>query len=174
MDMLKRAYILATKAILNLSSRWHGLMLGVTLLAGPLFVSFCGVFFALIGWLGKKPVVFKLSLLILITFCLVTVLKHLFRKTRPDTDYARRMKFSKYSFPSGHATVGSVLWYGIVLVLSNLGMPAGLVLAMTLVAPLVVFLIGISRVYLGAHYLIDVLVGWAIGLTMTMLFTFLM
>lgn len=170
MESIKRAYTAASKAILSLSNRWHGLMFGVTLLAGPVFVVICGVMFALIGWLSKKPVVFKLSWLILATFVLVTILKHIFRKTRPDTDYARKMKFSKYSFPSGHAAVGSVLWYGMVLVLSNLGVPAGVVIAMTFLAPVVVFLIGISRVYLGAHYLIDVLVGWALGLLMIGIF----
>lgn len=166
MEYLKRAYTLASKSILSLSNRWHPLMFGVTLLAGPVFVTICGVMFALIGWLGKKPLVFKLSLLIMATFGLVTIIKHVFRKARPDTEYARNMKFSKYSFPSGHAAVGSVLWYGVVLALSNLGLSAGVVIAMTFVAPVLVFLIGISRVYLGAHYLIDVLVGWVLGLVM--------
>lgn len=170
MEYLKRAYALSSKSILSLSNRWHPLMFSITLLAGPVFVTICGVVFALVGWLGKKPLVFKLALLIMATFGLVTVLKHVFRKTRPDTEYARNMKFSKYSFPSGHAAVGSVLWYGMVLVMSNLGLSAGLVMAMTFMAPILVFLIGVSRVYLGAHYLIDVLVGWALGLVMTISF----
>lgn len=170
MEIIKRLYTAINKAILSLSSGWHWPMVLITGLAGPVFVSLSGIAFALIGWFTKKPIVFKLALLILATFLVVTILKHIFRKARPDTDYARNLRFSKYSFPSGHAAVGSVLWYGMVLVLSNLGLSAGLVMAMTFLAPILVLMIGVSRVYLGAHYLVDVLVGWVLGLMMVGIF----
>lgn len=166
MSYLKQFYNVINNAILGMSSRWHGLMLVVTLLAGPVFVSICGVIFALIGWLNRKPLILKLALLVCVTYLLVTILKHLFRRPRPDTEYARNIKFSKYSFPSGHAAVGSVLWYGILLALSNLGLSIGIFMVMTFLTPILVVLIGVSRVYLGAHYLSDVLVGWLIGLLM--------
>ena len=170
MKTLTKLYSVARQAILRLPRSWRWPMTVITGLAGPAFVSIAGLIFAVIGWLAKKPIIFKLALLVLVTFLTVTVLKHIFRKARPNTAYARQMKFSKYSFPSGHAAVGLVLWYGAVLVLVHLGAPMWLVMITTALTPILVFLIGISRVYLGAHYLIDVLVGWMLGLAMMGIF----
>lgn len=68
------------------------------------------------------------------------------------------------SFPSGHAQAGA-LFYGFVALLAwVLVRPARLrfVLVLTLVA--LVFLIGVSRVYVGGHWASDVLGGWTAGL----------
>jgi membrane-associated phospholipid phosphatase len=68
-----------------------------------------------------------------------------------------------YSFPSGHAMI-SVAFYGSLTYilfqeLQSLTRKVGLVI-LTLI---VIFLIGFSRLYLGVHYLTDVLAGWAIA-----------
>lgn len=173
MKYLIRIYENLTKFILSLSNKWYGLMYAVTLLAGPVFVSVCTVLFVLTGWLGKKPVVLQVGLLIIITHLIVTLLKWTFRKARPDTEYARNIMFSKYSFPSGHSAVGFVLWYGMVIVMSNLALPGLATMLLGIMVPFLVMLIGISRVYLGAHFLIDVLVGWVIGFVMMIGFVIL-
>ena len=68
-----------------------------------------------------------------------------------------------YSFPSGHA-VASTVFYGAlcVLVLQRVRSPAWRVAALA-GAVAMVLLVAFSRVYLGAHYLSDVLAGIAVG-----------
>jgi membrane-associated phospholipid phosphatase len=70
---------------------------------------------------------------------------------------------STYSFPSGHATVSVAVYGALCLVLlRRLPGPAGIVcLAATV---LLVSLIGFSRLYLGVHFLSDVLAGFSVGL----------
>lgn len=88
----------------------------------------------------------------------VTLLKHIF--TRPRSDLAVYGEIS-YSFPSGHAAV-SVAFYGLVtyvLIRERIGP----VLVTFGAGLLVVFLIGLSRLYLVEHYLSDVLNGYLVG-----------
>jgi undecaprenyl-diphosphatase len=61
-----------------------------------------------------------------------------------------------HSFPSGHAC-GSAVAYGAIAAVT--GSPV-----IAIVVTVLVLLIGISRIYLGAHYPSDVVAGWLIGI----------
>ena len=69
-----------------------------------------------------------------------------------------------YSFPSGHAS-GATLFYGFLacLLVSHVR-SSGKRVAIVAGAALMVAAVGFSRIYLGAHYLTDVLAGIAEGL----------
>jgi len=70
--------------------------------------------------------------------------------------------WDSFSFPSGHATSSAAL-YGFLAFLLAQGLgPKGRTAAVSAVV-LLVALIGISRLYLGAHWLSDVLGGLAFG-----------
>lgn len=69
-----------------------------------------------------------------------------------------------YSFPSGHA-MGSLIFYGFLaylVVMSPFQRWAKLGLGILLLS--LILLIGFSRVYLGVHYLTDVIAGYTAGL----------
>ena len=70
---------------------------------------------------------------------------------------------SNQSFPSGHS-LGSLVIFGLLAYLLALLLPnwRGRVVAVAGTA-LLVFLIGFSRIYLGAHYFSDVLGGFCVG-----------
>jgi membrane-associated phospholipid phosphatase len=90
------------------------------------------------------------------------LLKYTFQRARPSFDEPL-VTLATYSFPSGHAS-GAALFYGflaayLVCVAPRAGLRA-LVLAG---AVAMVTLVALSRVYLGAHYLSDVLAGIAFG-----------
>lgn len=92
---------------------------------------------------------------------LVNVLvKYAFHRARPSVDEPL-LTLMTYSFPSGH-TAGSMLFYGVLT--------AYLVchvrfwrwqIPIVTIAVLMVVIVGISRMYLGVHYLSDVLAAIA-------------
>lgn len=63
---------------------------------------------------------------------------------------------SGYSFPSGHAT-NSVVFVGVLLVVF------GMTVRRWLAAFAFVLVVGLDRMFLGVHYLSDVVGGWAFG-----------
>ena len=88
------------------------------------------------------------------------LLKYAFHRSRPSFDDPL-LTLPTYSFPSGH-TANAALLYGLVacwLVVNHRGLGARV--AIVAGAVLMVALVGISRMYLGVHYLSDVLAASA-------------
>lgn len=87
--------------------------------------------------------------------------KHAFQRARPGLDGA--VQIASYSFPSGH-TAGATVWWGFLLVwVMAQREDAAARAAATAVAVSMVLLTALSRVYLGAHYLSDVLAAMGEG-----------
>lgn len=99
------------------------------------------------------------GLLVIVLLPLASVCKLVFRRHRPPTIYTDSMKIKSYSFPSSHA-YSAALAGGYVAVLTA---TSGDVL-ITIMLCIAIACIGISRVFVGAHYPSDVLAGWALGL----------
>jgi membrane-associated phospholipid phosphatase len=93
-------------------------------------------------------------------------LKLVFQRPRPEVSFVH---LGSYSFPSGHATVSTatftVLAYLLCLRYRSWTARVLIVLA-TVVA---IAAVGFSRLYLGAHYLSDVLAGISFGFSWAML-----
>jgi undecaprenyl-diphosphatase len=90
------------------------------------------------------------------------LMKHTFARARPHFDEPL-LTLSTYSFPSGH-TLAATVFYGLLACYlthhaQGWGRRAGIVL----LACLMVALVAGSRLYLGAHYLSDVLAAMAEG-----------
>lgn len=107
-------------------------------------------FYVLAGWIA------------IITLVVSSLLKLVLRRVRPNNDYVASMLFKTFSFPSGHAA-GSVVSFGLAAFVIALKWPEFALLSWTLVIIVSIF-VGISRVYLGAHYASDVVGGWVLGL----------
>lgn len=67
------------------------------------------------------------------------------------------------SFPSGHATTAAVTFAGIIVLLWRSSLPHEVKLAASVVPAVFALGIGWSRLVLGAHFLSDVLGGYALG-----------
>lgn len=76
---------------------------------------------------------------------------------------------SEYSFPSGHATMAAVI-FGILAVLVSHAMGRWGRALVYAICGLAVVAIAYSRIYLGAHWLTDVLAGLLFGAVMTAAF----
>ncbi len=90
------------------------------------------------------------------------LLKNLFARPRPTfADPLATALF--YSFPSGHATM-SLITYGFLAYLFFVSLKhAALRVLISAALILLTLLIGFSRIYLGVHYVSDVLAGFAVG-----------
>ena len=94
---------------------------------------------------------------------LVNVLMKLaFQRARPSFDHPL-LVLTSYSFPSGHVA-GATLFYGFLaaLLASRYGKWSHKVMAL-MAAMLLIALVAWSRMYLGVHYLSDVLAAFAEG-----------
>ncbi len=85
----------------------------------------------------------------------------IFDRVRPANQIG--IAVSDPSFPSGHA-ISAVLCYGLLAYLFLPKMPSLFwKWALGIAALLTVVFVGFSRVYLGGHYLTDVIAGYALG-----------
>lgn len=91
------------------------------------------------------------------------LLKYAFQRPRPSFDDPI-LTLTSYSFPSGHTMAAAVL-YGVLAAYLFAQTEDWLRRALIiLAAALLIALVGFSRIYLGAHYLTDVLGAIAEGL----------
>ncbi|MEE9197408.1 MAG: phosphatase PAP2 family protein [bacterium] len=110
---------------------------------------------ALIYWLWDKRLGLFLVVLLVASGSLNAYLKSLFGSPRPPSFFHKPFPLASNGFPSGHAQTATAFWSGIALVFRRVWVP---------VAVVMVSLVAFSRVYLGVHFVGDVLGGVAIGL----------
>jgi membrane-associated phospholipid phosphatase len=102
------------------------------------------------------PVISLSSLLLMFS------LKYIFQRERPVTPLLQQAH--GYSFPSGHALM-SFTFYGLLIYLVWLNIKhIWLKWLLITTLSLLIFVIGLSRVYLRVHYASDVIAGYCIGL----------
>jgi undecaprenyl-diphosphatase len=90
------------------------------------------------------------------------LLKDVFQRSRPEIvphiAYA-----ANSSFPSGHSMMSAVTYLTLGALLARSQERKRLKAYFLLLAALLTFLVGVSRVYLGVHWPTDVLAGWMAG-----------
>ncbi len=90
--------------------------------------------------------------------------KKLIGRTRPDHADAVPPYENSPSFPSGH-TLNTTVVIGLVVYLACLQIKRTLARISLIAAGVVfIFAMGMSRVYLGHHWMTDVIIGWVLGL----------
>ncbi|MDQ3124128.1 MAG: phosphatase PAP2 family protein [Pseudomonadota bacterium] len=89
-------------------------------------------------------------------------LKAVFQRDRPPEAW-RAVETINASFPSGHALLSAVFYLSIGVMLTR-AFPRRHFKAYVLgVALLLTLIVGLTRVYLAAHWASDVLAGWSVG-----------
>ena len=172
-DVISRdPLVLADHAVYNfflsLRTPWANNLFIVITEFGDLFVNiclFCAVLIVLIAKRCHRTAIFWI-LTVLGGFTGVQLLKNLIRSTRPVAIYHGA---SAFGFPSCHTTMSIVL-YGFLIIILTRDIKGNMRWKFFATVLLVSFAISISRLYLGANWLSDVLGGFFIGTSWTILF----
>lgn len=133
-----------------------------SLLGEPLTIVAVAAFFGLLAYRDGHKDLAEAFIIAVAANGLCGILKLYIHRTRPDTIYVTHMRFKSYSFPSGHS-FGSLVLYGLLIYLAFIHLPLAAALVCAVFGTLLIFAIGLSRVYLGAHFPSDVLGGWILG-----------
>ncbi|MDD5163138.1 MAG: phosphatase PAP2 family protein [Candidatus ainarchaeum sp.] len=132
------------------------LMAGITLFGNPVFWL---LIVAFLYWQGKEHESFHLVNLIAISSIVIGAVKNIVARPRPSANDFRvvstdNFSLDTYSFPSGHSSLIAANFFYLKNFLKK-----NLKIIFAIIAVLVAF----SRLYLGMHYLTDVIAGLIIG-----------
>ena len=113
-------------------------------------------------WCIDAPLGLRMGLFLMINGMVNTALKVAFHGPRPYW-YSSNVKVlvsaeNSFGVPSGHAQNGVVVWGTLADRIKHR--------TIWIIAIIVMFLIGISRIYLAVHFPHDVLLGWLFGVVM--------
>ena len=162
MDTLMQFEIQITLFFQHLGS-WLSLpMQGVTFFGNELFYL---LVMPAIYWCVDATLGAQLGVMLVLTNSINGYFKMLFCSPRPfwvDSRVKAYVSETSFGLPSGHSQNAAAMW----------GTAAAEVKKkwLTIVSIVIIFLIGISRIYLGVHFTRDVLVGWAIGGLLILIF----
>ncbi len=152
----------AAKLVQHLPNDLTPLMNAISFAGLPIVIIIGTCAVAAVAWLkGAQRIAFA-SVAGVIGLGGNAILKHALHRARPHTIYAGNMEIHSYSFPSGHA-YGSTVFYGLLAYLAFTRLPHPWNITTSALLILLIILVGISRVYLGAHFPSDVIAGWLLG-----------
>lgn len=139
---------------------------GLSLFGSEIVVLVAVVLLGVFAWQRRWGAAGGLLLVTIGAQVLNDVLKELFHRTRPAPMLTGPIDAQQFSFPSGHAMVAAAFYFFLAYLAWRLVrgrwrtlLVVGLVL--------LVLLIGLSRLYLGAHFLSDVIAGFFVGFLWT-------
>jgi len=134
---------------------------GVTSMGDIMF--YIGII-SLIYWCFSKKTGIKLFCLILFLGYLGVFLKNIFKTPRPNK-VLWRAEAEGYGFPSGHMTVTTGFWSYLMMTMRKKWI--------TIIASIIIFFVAFSRIYLGVHFILDIIGGFLVGLAVALCFYYL-
>lgn len=96
----------------------------------------------------------------------IEITKHIVHSPRP---WGLLNPMSSFSFPSGHATLSTVFFIGLALLLIKAYPSKKRALILSAIS--IVLLVSLSRLYFGVHWFTDILAGWLLGAAILLLIT---
>jgi membrane-associated phospholipid phosphatase len=117
-------------------------------------------------WVYNKRAAIALTCILIVSIISEYYLKVIIANERPPaSNWHPGVDPPNYSTPSGHSQNSATLYGWLTARVKTWWM--------ALISIIMVVLIGVSRIYLGVHYVGDVLLGWGIGIVIVILFVYL-
>ena len=132
----------------------------ISFICSPKFMIILNVLLFIFIIVKKK---YKLSIIVLSSISSVifnNLVKIIVRRERPD--YLRMVVEKSYSFPSGHTMIAVLFFGSIIYLVNKYNLKHKRLITFSLST--FILLVGISRIYLGVHYLTDVVGGYLLGI----------
>jgi membrane-associated phospholipid phosphatase len=154
MAQINAIEIVVNEFLQSLGAWLKGPMLAVTTLGNEQFYI---LLLPTIYWCFDQMVGLRVGIIFLVGNTVNSFFKLLFHNARPywiSENIKQYYHETSFGIPSGHAQTPTTIWAWLACEIKRWFTIAALVLA---------FLIGVSRLYLGVHFLSDVLMGWLLA-----------
>lgn len=133
----------------------------------PIFFIILTLILMLVFWKSKKGLMIALNLINI--YVINKILKYSIQRERPPMEN-RLVEETSFSFPSGHAMVGTAFYAFLIYIIykdvKNKYLKYGLITFLSFIILSLVF----TRVYLGVHYASDVIGGFVIAISYLIIF----
>ena len=117
--------------------------------------------FIILFWKGYKvEASFNMSSAIIAGLSIL-ILKNIYQRPRPSITWL--IEEHGYSFPSGHSTGSFLIWGSLIIIIHQRLEKGPLRTGVELLLACMIFIIGLSRIYVGVHYPTDVLGGFILS-----------
>ena len=116
-----------------------------------------------------KKIFLQFFTLTIVTKVINHIIKIIVKRERPNVLTSISVE-SGYSFPSAHTMISTV-FYGFIIYLIMKNVKNKKIKNISIISLfIIIFLIGISRIYLGVHYATDVIFGFLFGFIILFIF----
>ena len=146
------------------------LMAGASWVFDPKRAVLLALIIAAAVWWFLKKAMHALYILCSVVFSAANsyIIKHVYERPRPE-EALRLITEDGFSFPSGHATAVTALFVSLVLVLTTTRVGRRLRYLLWAAALALIVFICVTRLYLGVHWVTDVIGGFSVGLGSSMI-----
>jgi len=141
----------------------NDLVYATTVVGHPLIIA---IIVALTGFAlydnNYKNLAYRVAIFLPLLF-VVSAIKLFIHRVRPKESFKGRVLIDFYSFPSGHAYASMMLTV-IFTYLAWVFLSPAWTIAIAIMFGATTLLVGLTRVYIQAHFMSDVIGGWLIAL----------
>lgn len=139
----------------------------ISFLASTKMIILYNIIIAIIVLINKKTNLLLITISSISSGVINNLVKYIIKRDRPFG--VALVNESFYSFPSGHAMI-SILFFGMIIykLLEN---KTKYYKIFTIIISIYILLVGISRIYLGVHYVTDIIGGYLLGTIILLILT---
>jgi membrane-associated phospholipid phosphatase len=142
------------------------IMTVITAFGDVIVLGIITLIFIVLNWKTHKREAIIFTVVLVMTFIINVALKELIARPRPSIDPLFDMR--TYSFPSGHAMSAFVFYALMARFIFYFTNKSELGFILAFCSIIMIFFVGLSRVYLGVHYTSDVVAGFVGGFWIVM------